>query len=265
MLALPAWGSSPRRAAQGRDWHEDKNTGIAYWCDNSKGEAEVADWYDESEGVYEYYSQAELTVPADFILYYGGASLDGNGGGGSKTYKVTALGEYAFRNAAASKLSFEEPSNVETIRSYALYMMPNLKGRLVLPSSLSKLELSAVVLTCIDTLEFLGDVPPVCVTAESGDAVNPWTSAAGETDRNTVIIVPDGRLAAYMAQKGIGDWFTSVREKSGSTTGMAETEQGGRVPRSGVWSLTGRYIGAPSVAGTLPSGVYIINGRKTAL
>ena len=115
------------------------------------------------------------------------------------------------------------------------------------------------------TLKFLGDVPPVCVTAESGDAVNPWTSAAGETDRNTVIIVPDGRLAAYMAQKGIGDWFTSVREKSGSTTGMAETTQDGKVPRSGVWSLTGRYIGAPSVAGTLPSGVYIINGRKTAL
>lgn len=288
-LCVSAWGSRPRHAMQGLDWHEDEATGIAYWCDDIKGEAEVADWYDEEEGVYEYYSQAELTVPQTFVLTYGGASMGGEGSGSSKTYKVTALGEYAFRKAAASRLTFAEPSNVKTIKAFALYMMANLKGtlvlpeglekiehdaiggtgmptkKLVLPSTLSELGLSAVVLTAADTLEFLGDVPPVCTTAESGDAINPWTSAAGETSKDIVVIVPDGKRAAYMAQEGLGDWFTNVREKSGNTTGVAETEQNGRVLRQGVWSLTGRYIGAPSVAGTLPSGVYIINGRKTAL
>ena len=285
LVSAVAWGSRPRHASAGRDWHEDQTTHIAYWCDDNTGEAEVADWYDEEDEVYEYYSQTALVVPAEFVLSSGGASMGGGGGGSSKTYKVTALGEYAFRKAAASRLDFELPSNLRTVKAFALTQMQNLKGALVLPegvetiehdgiggtgmpthkvvlpATLTELGLSAIVLTAADTLEFLGDVPPACATAESGDALNPWTSAAGATAKDIVVIVPDGRLAAYKAQKGLGDWFTGIREKSGTATGTVQTAADGR--RQGVWSVTGQYMGETPAA--LPSGIYIINGRKTAL
>ena len=121
-LSVGVWGSRPRHVAQGLDWHEDSASGIAYWCDDKTGEAEVADWYDEEEEVYEYYSQTALFVPAEFVLNYGGASMGGEGGGSAKTYKVTALGTYAFRKAAASKLEFETPSNLRTVKAFAQYL-----------------------------------------------------------------------------------------------------------------------------------------------
>ena len=286
-LSVGVWGSRPRHVAQGLDWHEDSASGIAYWCDDKTGEAEVADWYDEEEEVYDYYSQTALFVPAEFVLNYGGASMGGEGGGSAKTYKVTALGTYAFRKAAASKLEFETPSNLRTVKAFALTQMQNLKGTLVLPecvetiehdgiggtgmpthkvvlpSTLTERGLSAIVLTAADTLEFLGDVPPLCTTAASGDAVNPWTSAAGETAKDIVVIVPDGKRTAYMAQEGLGDWFTNIREKSDNTTATVQATADGMQSRSGVWSLTGVYIGSASVAASLPHGVYVINGRKT--
>ena len=193
----------------------------------------------------------------------------------------------AFCKAAASKLEFETPSNLRTVKAFALTQMQNLEGTLVLPegvetiehdgiggtampthkvvlpSTLTGLGLSAIVLTAADTLEFLGDVPPVCTTAASGDAVNPWTSAAGETAKDIVVIVPDGKRAAYMAQTGLGDWFTNIREKSDNTTATVQATADGMQSRSGVWSLTGVYIGSASVAASLPHGVYVINGRKT--
>ncbi|MBQ4507937.1 MAG: hypothetical protein II970_03485 [Paludibacteraceae bacterium] len=279
---MPLWGSAPHRIAVSQEPYVDDATGIVFLCDDKTEEAEIGD---SDEWLGELYSQETLTVPAVFVLTGGGASNTGSRRAYTKTYKVTALGEYAFRKAAASRLDFEVPSNLRTVKAFALTQMQSLKGTLVLPegvktiehdgiggtgmpthkvvlpATLTELGLSAIVLTAADTLEFLGDAPPACATAESGDALNPWTSAAGATAKDIVVIVPDGRLAAYKAQKGLGDWFTGIREKSGNATGTVQTAADGR--RQGVWSVTGQYMGETPAA--LPSGIYIINGRKTAL
>ena len=188
---------------------------------------------------------AILTVSSSSIGDEGSSQED-------RTYKVTEIGENALKDAWAFTITFEKNSNLRVIRRRGLYgiscsgafVLPaSLKtiedeglyvkssskakqyiSELVLPEGLESLAVSSIVLNKLQTLRFLGAVPPMCATAEGETACNPFTAIGCATPEDVDVIVPDGSFDAYRQRSGIGDYFTVFTSYAPETpTGMEET------------------------------------------
>ena len=160
-------------------------------------------------------------------------------------YSVVALGQGALRNTTAKTITFAEGSQVkelgmqafqaavkvqelelpEGIRLIPLTCIHNATAsnpmtmkKLVLPSTTDSLALFSICLPQLETLEFKGVVPPSIATKETATwTQNPWqisTTNVCNTNKDAVVIVPDGALEAYQSTPWIGDYFTTIVEKS---------------------------------------------------
>ncbi len=100
-----------------------------------------------------------------------------------KTFVVTSIGEYAFRDCGELQ-SVSLPSTVETIQTYAFYGT-SLKS-LVLPASVKSIARGAFVSGSLSVIQCLGAEPAVCQ--------DDWIVNDG-----VKIYVPNGSYEAYMS------------------------------------------------------------------
>ena len=216
---------------------------------------------------------------------------------GYREFPVVALAKAAFQKSTASSITFEEGSNVIEIGMQAFQRVTNITElvlpegielipvtcihsdqdpatepmaleKLVLPASVDSLAMMSVVAPKLTTLEFKGAVPPGCChkyIAATDYYQVPWQINAAKngigllTKPECVIIVPKGALEAYQAAPGIGDYFTTIQEAEDTATSV-ENVSNNNAFRSGVYSITGCYLGEDAT--NLPKGMYIINGQK---
>ena len=162
-------------------------------------------------------------------------------------YTVVELAKAAFRNATSSSITFAEGSQVTTLGMQCFQAAVNLQElelpegirlipmtgihnatatnpmqmkKLVLPASIDSIARLSICLPQLKVLEFKGAVPPRINTftvATSGYTQNPWeinVNNACNTAKSAVVIVPDGALEAYQNTAWIGDYFTTIVEKS---------------------------------------------------
>lgn len=160
-------------------------------------------------------------------------------------YPVVALGQGALRNTTAKTITFAEGSQVKELGMQAFQAAVNVQElelpegihlipltcihnatasnpmtmkKLVLPSTTDSLALFSICLPQLETLEFKGAVPPSIATKETATwTQNPWqisTTNVCNTNKDAVVIVPDGALEAYQSTAWIGDYFTTIVEKS---------------------------------------------------
>lgn len=206
-------------------------------------------------------------------------------------YPVVALGQGALRNTTAKTITFAEGSqvvelgmqafqtavNVEEIElpegiklipltcfNNATASNPTKTKKVVLPASLDSIARLSFSLPQLGTLEFKGAVPPRIntFTTGSGYTQNPWEVSDGHannTAKSAVVIVPKGSLEAYQNTAWIGDYFTTIQEAEDTATSV-ENVSNNNAFRSGVYSITGCYLGEDAT--NLPKGMYIINGQK---
>lgn len=189
---------------------------VFYWL-NEDYTATILDSY--QYGGKSYYQQETIEVLP--TVFHGGPSV--GGGQSGYTYRITELGQRAFKGAKCKTLTFAMPSNVMVIGEEALSNMPNLsQDTLTLPASLDSLALGAVVLPNIRYIVFLGTTPPRCAVAPGEDAFNPWTSASEITMPTVQVLVPEGTWSKYKEAKGIGDYFSCFQGET--PTGVTEAE-----------------------------------------
>lgn len=162
-----------------------------------------------------------------------------------REYPVVALGQGALRNTTASTITFAAGSQITTLGMQAFQGAVNVQElelpegirlipltgihnatatnpmqmkKLVLPATTDSLALFSICLPQLKTLEFKGAVPPRIATKETATwTQNPWqisTTNVCNTTPNAVVIVPDGALEAYQNTAWIGDYFTTIVEKS---------------------------------------------------
>ena len=78
------------------------------------------------------------------------------------------------------------------------------------------------------------------------------------TPKNVQIIIPEGSFNSYKSQAGIGDYFDYFTSQG---TGTETVESGAtKSPKSGIYNIMGTYLGTDD--SNLPTGMYIINGKK---
>ena len=78
------------------------------------------------------------------------------------------------------------------------------------------------------------------------------------TPKNVQIIIPNGSFDSYKSQAGIGDYFDYF---SSQGTSVETVENGAAKPsKSGIYNIMGTYLGTDD--SNLPTGMYIINGKK---
>lgn len=161
------------------------------------------------------------------------------------TYPVVALGQGALRNTTATSITFAEGSQVKELGTQCFQAAVNVQElelpegirlipltgihnatatnpmqmkKLVLPATTDSLALFSICLPQLKTLEFKGAVPPRIATKVTATwTQNPWqisTTNVCNTNPNAVVIVPDGALEAYQNTAWIGDYFTTIVEKS---------------------------------------------------
>lgn len=205
---------------------------------------------------------------------------------------VTALGRKAFMNdSITTSLTFATPSNITEIAPQAMQYMSQLIGtlelpeglkhistssihsglnggqmpvkKLILPSTLDSLDVISVILDELETLEFRGIVPPHCQTRETKTYTQmPWlinepSKNQHPTPTSVEIIIPEGSFEAYKAQTGIGDYFDYFNE---SAVDNVENKNNSDSRYLGIYNILGTYLGTDD--SNLPTGMYIINGKK---
>ncbi len=163
------------------------------------------------------------------------------------SYPVVALGQGALRNTTAKSITFAEGSKVTELGMQCFQAAVNVQElelpegiqlipmtgihnatatnpmqmkKLVLPASIDSIARFSICLPQLELLEFKGAVPPRINTntvAATGYTQNPWevnVNNACNTAKSAVVIVPDGALEAYQNTAWIGDYFTTIVEKS---------------------------------------------------
>ena len=161
-------------------------------------------------------------------------------------YPVVALGQGALRNTTASVITFAEGSKVTELGMQAFQAAVNVQElelpegikiipmtaihnatasnpmkmkKLILPSTVDSIVRLSICLPQLDTLEFRSVTPPSINTftvAASGYVQNPWEVNVNNpcnTNKEAVVIVPEGSLEAYKNTAWIGDYFTTIVEK----------------------------------------------------
>lgn len=207
------------------------------------------------------------------------------------SYPVVALGQGALRNTTAKTITFAPNSQVTELGNQAFQAAVNVKElelpegikvipltcihnataanpmtmkKLVFPASLDSIARLSICLPQLETLEFKGAVPPRINTfyvAASSYTQNPWEvnkDNVCNTNKEALVIVPDGALEAYKNTEWIGDYFTTIIEKKDAPTAIENTNA--NTFKSGVYTITGSYLGEDAT--NLPKGMYIINGKK---
>jgi len=135
--------------------------------------------------------------------------------------------------------------------------------KLILPSTLDSLDVISIILDELETIEFRGIVPPHCQTRETKTYTQmPWlinepSKNQHPTPTDVEIIIPEGSFEAYKAQTGIGDYFDYFNE---SAVDNIETENNNGSKYIGIYNIMGTYLGTDD--SNLPTGMYIINGKK---
>ncbi len=197
------------------------------------------------------YRMENIVVPKSVVIEKGTISTDGTSQD-NLVFTVIALEDNALKGAIAYSITFEEPSSITTFGERALYdvwvsgtlVLPSslrlIKkeavyvvvgssaadyiSKLVLPSSLDSLCVSAIVLDRLQELQFLGVTPPRCEVLREGiGAYNPWTAATARTSPDVKVTYPNEAYDAYRQCFGIGDYFTAFAEPE-TPTEVDETD-----------------------------------------
>jgi len=202
--------------------------GLYYEMDNKAQTATLI----QAQNAAQKYEQDSIVIPATVS-------------DGAREYPVVALGRKAFYNTTAKSVIFAEGSNVKELGTQSfqgaveLFELELPEGitliptsgihnasasnpmkmkKLVYPASLDSLCVISIALPKLETLEFKGAVPPSIATKVTTTwTQNPWqisTTHANNTAKSAVVIVPDGALEAYQNTAWIGDYFTTIVEKS---------------------------------------------------
>lgn len=247
--------------------------GLYYEMDNVARKATIIQAQNEAQK----YEQESIVIPA-FVSE------------GGREFPVVALARKAFYNSTAKSITFAEGSNVTEIGMQSFQAVVDLlelelpegikliptsgihnstvsnpmkMKKLVLPASLDSLAVMAIALPQLETLEFKGSIPPHIATKVTNTwTQNPWqisTTHACNTNKEAIVIVPKGSLEAYQNTAWIGDYFTTIQEAEDTATAV-ENVSNNNAFRSGVYSITGCYLGEDAT--NLPKGMYIINGQK---
>jgi len=233
--------------------------GVYFEYEFLKKEAHVLHDNSNAAGGYKY-EQETISIP-QVIIINGASGSTGSGKeieGNENAYKVTEIAEGALKGALCETLTFDTTvQNIRAIRAYGMAQLSYLtsttlslpegieeidscglfsgsKGnkmgtkKLVLPSTLTTLDYSSIVLYELDSLVFLGDVPPTCNYEKNGDVFirAPWIYKSDNlypTSKDIVVIVPESALSAYQDAPGIGDYFTCL--KKGPATALEENEE----------------------------------------
>ena len=224
--------------------------GLYYLCDDVAREAVLVACQDAEEGYV--YTQDAIVIPSTLTINNSSIGDEGSSQE-DRIYKVIEIGENALKDSWAFTITFSENSNIRVIRRRGLYgigcsgtfeLPASLKAieeeglyvkssakakqyisELVLPEGLESLAVSSIVLNRLQTLRFLGTVPPVCATADDATAYNPWTATVA-TPADVELTVPEGSMDAYYYQAGIGDYFTAFTGYVPQTTptGIVEVQ-----------------------------------------
>ena len=202
--------------------------GLYYEMDNKAQTATLI----QAQNAAQKYEQDSIVIPATIS-------------DGAREYPVVALGRKAFYNTTAKSVVFAEGSNVKELGTQSFQgavellelelpegitliptsgihnasaSNPMKMKKLVFPASLDSLCVISIALPKLETLEFKGAVPPSIATKVTTTwTQNPWqisTTHANNTAKSAVVIVPDGALEAYQNTAWIGDYFTTIVEKS---------------------------------------------------
>lgn len=236
------------------------------------------------------YTMSSVVIPST-ITTVNGVVKDGKIEAIATEMPVVMLGRKTFYNATSiTSLTFAEPSHIDTIGMQAMQYMEGLTGtlelpeglkfigmsgihsglnggqmpvkKLVLPSTLDSLDVISVVLNELETLEFKGETAPRCrVRVTTTQTQIPWMINPNNrfpTPKNVQIIIPNGSFDSYKSQAGIGDYFDYF---SSQGTSVETVENGAAKPsKSGIYNIMGTYLGTDD--SNLPTGMYIINGKK---
>lgn len=238
------------------------------------------------------YTMNSMVIPST-ITTVNGVVTDGKIEAVAAEIPVVMLGRKAFFNATSiTSLTFAEPSNIDTIGMQAMQYMAGLTGtlelpeglkfiamsgihsglnggqmpvkKLVLPSTLDSLDVISVILDELETLEFRGIVPPHCQTRKLATYTQmPWlinepSKNQHPTPTDVEIIIPKGSFEAYKAQAGIGDYFDYFTSPSTDIENVKDAAANST--KTGIYNIMGTYLGTDD--SNLPTGMYIINGKK---
>ena len=235
-------------------------------------------------------TMSSVVIPST-ITAVNGVITDGKIEAVATEMPVVMLGRKAFFNAnSITSLTFAEPSHIDTISMQAMQYMAGLTGtlelpeglkfiatsgihsglnggqmpvkKLVLPSTLDSMNVISVVLNELETLEFKGEKAPKCqIRVTTTQTQIPWMINPNNnfpTPKNVQIIIPEGSFDSYKSQAGIGDYFDYFTSQG---TGTETVESGAtKSPKSGIYNIMGTYLGTDD--SDLPTGMYIINGKK---
>lgn len=237
------------------------------------------------------YTMSSVVIPSTITAVNGVVGDDGKMMAVAAEIPVIMLGRKAFFNATSiTSLTFAEPSNIDTIGMQAMQYMAGLTGtlelpeglkfiamsgihsglnggqmpvkKLVLPSTLDSLDVISVVLNELDTLEFKGETAPKCrVRVTTTQTQIPWMINPNNnfpTPKNVQIIIPDGSYDSYKNQAGLGDYFDYFTSPSTDTENVKDAAA--NPAKTGIYNIMGTYLGTDD--SNLPTGMYIINGKK---
>ena len=169
-----------------------------------------------------------------------------------ETYQVTSIGNYAF-SRCSSLTSIEIPNSVTSIGNYAFSGCSNLDyfsfGKSV--KSIGQEAFS----DCVNLKKLISyaEVPPTCDT-NALDDINKW---------ECTLQIPENTLSAYQSANQWKDFFfiEDVLSEIGGVT-IDESKD----TRVDVYSINGQLIkrnaDAKQLSKELPTGIYIINGKK---
>ena len=236
------------------------------------------------------YAMSSVVIPST-ITTVKGVATDGKIEAVATEMPVVMLGRKAFFNATSiTSLTFAEPSHIETLEQQSMQQMAGLTGtlelpeglklidmtalhsgakggqlpvtKLILPSTLDSLSVMSVVLNELNTLEFHGAVAPKCqIRVTTSQTQIPWMINPNNhfpTPKNVQIIIPDGSFESYKNQAGIGDYFDYFT--SPSTDIETVEDNATKSLKNGIYNILGTYLGTDD--SNLPTGMYIINGKK---
>lgn len=236
-----------------------------------------------------YGTLASVVVPAQIAKTI--CTTDATATVGQKQMPVVALGRAAFRNnTTIQSVSFAAPSHIQTLGMQSMQNMEGMTGtlelpeglklidmtaiysdakggkmpvkKLILPSTLDSLSVMSVVLNELETLEFRGVVAPKCqINVKTTQTQIPWVVNMTNnfpTPKNVQIIIPDGSYDSYKNQAGIGDYFDYFTSPATDTEDIKDAAANST--KTGIYNIMGTYLGTDD--SNLPTGMYIINGKK---
>ena len=162
---------------------------------------------------------------------------------------VTSIGNYAFYNISDLE-TIAIPNSVKSIGDNAFYNNPDLET-ITIPNSVKSIGDKAFD-TCYKIKKITSKITKPFAINEN--------TFSNRTYSNATLYVPKGTAAKYKATEGWKNFKRIVEE--GTKTGIDEVEADNSLNTSKrIYDINGKRLPATSLD-ELPSGLYIVNGKK---